>query len=216
MSLSGKQLRMPSKSRNGLLRWVERFLLGAGAVLVMYWGGFQAWAEHHRQTQVAAFEVDDSPDQSLWSPGRVEAFEHSLAVASDGPVGLLTIPSGLQVPIYDGASDLNLDRGVARIEGTADLDAMGNLAIAGHRDGFFRTLKDAAVGDRIELRTPSGVRVYEIEDMAVIEPNDVSVLRDTPDRALTLLTCYPFYFVGDAPQRFVVRAIAVNPQTADS
>jgi sortase A len=93
---------------------------------------------------------------------------------------------------------------------------MGNLAIAGHRDGFFRTLKDAAVGDRIELRTPSGVRVYEIEDMAVIEPNDVSVLRDTPDRALTLLTCYPFYFVGDAPQRFVVRAIAVNPQTADS
>ena len=83
----------------------------------------------------------------------------------------------------------------------------GNSGIAGHRDGFFRGLKDIARGDTIELDTLHGTDVYRVERTWIVEPEDVSVLDPTPEPALTLVTCYPFYFRGSAPQRFIVRAV---------
>ena len=98
-----------------------------------------------------------------------------------------------------GTDDRTLDRAVGHIEDTARPGTDGNSGIAGHRDGFFRGLKDIAPGDVIELDTLQGKDVYRVERTWVVNPEDVSVLDPTSTRALTLVTCYPFYFVGSAP-----------------
>jgi sortase A len=82
------------------------------------------------------------------------------------------------------------------------------MGIAGHRDGFFRGLKDVVLGDALELETTSGTQTYIIDSIKLVTPDDVSVLRNEPTSALTLVTCYPFYFVGSAPQRYIVHASA--------
>ena len=92
-----------------------------------------------------------------------------------------------------------------RDRGTPPLDAQGNTGIAAHRDGYFRVLKDVELGDVIEIETMSGVEQFRITDLLIVEPEDVYVLDPTTERSLTLVTCYPFYFVGSAPQRFIVR-----------
>ena len=123
---------------------------------------------------------------------------------------MLRIPKlRLEVPILPGTDDRTLDRAVGHIEDTAAPGADGNSGIAGHRDGFFRGLKDIAPGDVIELDTLDGKQIYRVERTWVVDPEDVSVLDPTPSRALTLVTCYPFYYVGPAPQRFIVRAVQV-------
>src|SRR5207344_2603970 len=113
----------------------------------------------------------------------------------------------LEVAVLPGTDDHTLDRGAGHIEDTPQPGAAGNSGIAGHRDGFFRGLQDIAAGDAIELDTLEGTHVYRVERTWVVEPEDVSVLDPTPTRALTLVTCYPFYFVGPAPKRFIVRAM---------
>jgi sortase A len=115
---------------------------------------------------------------------------------------------GIEVPVYDGADDFNLNRGVARISGTARIDRQGNLGIAGHRDGFFRGLKDIGVGDTIDLLTATGEVRYTVSSIVIVDPSDVSVLAPTEGATLTLVTCYPFYYVGHAPKRFIVKATA--------
>ena len=106
-----------------------------------------------------------------------------------------------------GTDDFTLNRAVGHIEDTAMPGTDGNSGIAGHRDGFFRGLKDVGPGDAIELETLRGKEVYHVERVWVVYPEDVSVLDATPTRSLTLVTCYPFYHVGPAPQRYIVRAV---------
>lgn len=149
------------------------------------------------------------PDQTLWSAQRIRAHAQSLEVPAGAPLGVMTIGRlGIQVPVYDGAHDLNLNRGVARIAGTARIDEPGNLGIAGHRDGFFRPLKDIAIDDHIELATPRGAVTYTVSAIDIVDPADAWVLAPTASRTVTLVTCYPFYFVGSAPKRFIVKAEA--------
>jgi len=111
--------------------------------------------------------------------------------------------------VLPGSDDHTLDRAVGYIEGTAPPGTNGNLGIAGHRDGFFRGLKDIAAGDLIEIDTMDGQDVYRVERTWVVNPDDVSVLDPTPTPALTLVTCYPFYFIGSAPLRYIVRAVRI-------
>jgi len=133
------------------------------------------------------------------------------------PSGVLSIPKlQLEVPVYDGTDDLTLNRGVGRIIGTARLGNAGNTGIAGHRDGFFRGLKDIAPGDRIDLVLPSQKSHYVVENIQITSPDDVSVLRPTPKASLTLVTCYPFYFVGSAPQRYIVIASLTGFEPSES
>jgi sortase A len=103
-----------------------------------------------------------------------------------------------------------MNRGVGHIAGSALPGDVGNVGIAGHRDGFFRALKDVKVGEIVELerQTSAGLRSdeYKVEKISVVEPTDVSVVASTSDATLTLVTCYPFYFVGSALQRYVVQA----------
>lgn len=144
-------------------------------------------------------------DFSLWSPGRVRAYRASLKEHPGRPLALLKIPRiHLVVPVFEGTDELTLNRGVGRIEGTALPGQPGNLGIAGHRDGFFRGLKNVSRGDRMELVEPRETATYVIDKIEIVTPKDVEVLRRGAASELTLVTCYPFYYVGSAPKRFIV------------
>jgi sortase A len=146
-------------------------------------------------------------DFSLWSEKRIAAFKESLHLRSDAPLAVLRIPViHLEVPVFEGADDWTLNRGVGRIAGTARPDEAGNIGIAGHRDGFFRGLKDVKLGDSIELATGKGSATYLVDSIQIVRPEDVQVLRARAEPTLTLATCYPFYYVGDAPQRYIIQA----------
>jgi sortase A len=99
-----------------------------------------------------------------------------------------------------------LNRGLGWIEGTSRPGEDGNVGIAGHRDGFFRALQDVGPGDVVELETAGSTRQYRVDSIQIVEPNAVHVLAPTDTAVLTLVTCYPFYHVGPAPQRFIVQA----------
>jgi sortase A len=116
----------------------------------------------------------------------------------------------IRVPVFEGTDDLTLNRGVGRIAGTAVPGVAGNIGIAGHRDGFFRGLKDIAVGDHIDLVMTTERTSYVVDQIEIVSPEDVAVLQPRATSSLTLVTCYPFYFVGDAPQRFIVHASIVS------
>jgi sortase A len=142
---------------------------------------------------------------ALWSEKRVTAYEESLAHQFGPVLGVLVIPRiGLKVPVFNGTDDLTLNRGVGRIIGTAQTGSNGNLGIAGHRDGFFRGLKDVRPGDDVDLQTVTDVFSYRVSDIEIVKPDDTKVLDDRTQPALTLVTCYPFYFAGAAPQRYIV------------
>ncbi|RLE20978.1 MAG: hypothetical protein DRJ65_17030 [Acidobacteria bacterium] len=154
--------------------------------------------------------ADAKVDTELWSPKRVDEYEDSLDVATGLPLALLSIPKiDLVVPVYEGTSDLILNRGLGRIVGTAQLGESGNCGIAGHRDGFFRKLKDIGPGDQIELQTISGDDTFIVENIKIVLPEQVEVLRQGEEDVITLVTCYPFYFVGSAPKRYIVRAVRI-------
>jgi len=154
----------------------------------------------------------EPPVQSSWSPGRSRAY----AAASTQhdpklPVAVLRIGRlNVEVPVYTDSTEHNLNRGAGLIEGTALPGSGGNVAIAAHRDGYFRALRNAAVGDIIDLESLAGRKSYRINELVIVEPTDLWPLHDTDVPMVTLVTCYPFYFVGSAPQRFIVRAVAVE------
>jgi sortase A len=159
--------------------------------------------------------LDSGVNFANWSIKRVQAYKESLLGNVAAPLAVLRIPKiHLEVPVFDGTDDTTLNRGVGRILGTAQLGASGNLAIAGHRDGFFRGLKNVARGDVIELARPGLSDFYVIERMQIVSPRDVSVLDSTAAPSLTLVTCFPFYFVGSAPQRYIVRASLRNSRAS--
>jgi len=147
------------------------------------------------------------PDTSTWSLQRIADYRetlHSKAL----PEAVLRIPKlKLEVPVYEGTSEITLNRGAGRIEGTAPIDGRnGNLGLAAHRDGFFRSLKDIAVGDSLFLDTIAATRQYRVTSVDIVDPKNVNVLKQTDQATVTLVTCYPFYYVGSAPKRFIVRA----------
>jgi sortase A len=185
---------------------IERLLWLGGMLSMSIFLGHLALAEMQRVNDLAAYQ--SQPDQSLWSPARIEAFNASLGADTSDVVGVFRIPRlDLEVPIYHGASDLHLDRGIAVIEGTALPGEAGNMGIAGHRDGYFRVLKDIEHGDEVQVSTHDGDHLYRVEKTMIVEPSAVEVLAPTDSPSVTLVTCYPFYFVGHAPQRFIVRAV---------
>jgi sortase A len=186
-----------------------------GLVGALCWGAFEINAAISMQQDLERFAAlrvvapqAAVPDQSLWSPTRVSAWHEALSEPTAAPLAVLRIPKlRLEVAVLPGTDDRTLNRAVGHIEDTAQPGADGNSGIAGHRDSFFRGLKDIAPGDTIELDTLQGTEVYRVERTWIVTPDDVSVLDPTPARSLTLVTCYPFYFVGSAPERFIVRAV---------
>ena len=164
------------------------------------------------EERLALLQREVPPDRSEWSSARVERYEASLAAPVEGAaLGRLEIPEvGLSVMVLDGTDEVILDRAVGRIEGTARPGEPGNLGIAGHRDGYFRGLRHLAEGDEITLTTLDGVARYRVERTLVVSPERVDVLAPSDEPILTLVTCFPFYYVGDAPERFIVQARQVR------
>jgi sortase A len=145
-------------------------------------------------------------DFSLWSSKRILNFQSALAQSSDPPSAMLRVPKiHLEVPVYEGTDELNLNRGVGRIIGTSKPGEPGNVGIAGHRDGFFRGLKDIQAGDAVELSTLQVTQQFVVDQIQIVKPDNVIVLADRGVPALTRVTCYPFYFIGDAPERYIVK-----------
>jgi len=161
------------------------------------------------QTPVPVLDVGVSqPDYNLWSPKRIGAYRDSLARQFTPAVAILRIPKlGVEVPVFDGTDEWVLNRGVGRIIGSTRVGESGNIGIAGHRDGFFRVLKDIAVGERMTLMSPSATTTYAVDQIEIVTPDDVSVLAPRSGPSVTLVTCYPFYHPGDAPQRFIVHGL---------
>lgn len=214
---------IPLKAR--VVRSVERILLITGAILLCAYVGVRLYGVIASRYIVASFQqnaaaglfssrTDSSTiarpagvDTSLWSDKRMRAYNESLSHAFGTPLAVLSIPKiHLEVPVFEGTDDVTLDRGAGRIAGTAHPGEAGNLGIAGHRDGFFRGLKDLKTGDEIKLALPEGEARYVIDQITVVTPQDVSVLQPRPVSSITLVTCFPFYFVGSAPERYIVSA----------
>jgi sortase A len=207
------------------VRGIERFLWGLGLAL----GGLYLLARgdgavmKRRALQTFAAERAAPPpevrlacavDTHLWSSQRIRDYQQSLAGEAVPALAVLRIPKiHLEVPVFDGTDDLTLNRGVGRIGGTARPGEAGNLGIAGHRDGFFRGLKDLGVGDEIALDTRGATELYRVSEVSIVDPSDTGVLDPTTEASITLVTCYPFYFVGSAPKRYIVRARRVVPES---
>jgi sortase A len=212
------------EARRRLLLLVEKTTWVFGLAGLVGWGAFHigaATSTRHDLERFAALQSvapqAGTPDQSLWSPNRVSAWRKALSDPAPAPLAVLRIPKiRLEAPVLPGTDDRTLDRAVGHIEGTAQPGTNGNSGIAGHRDGFFRGLKDITPGDTIELDTLQKKESYRVERTWVINPEDVSVLDPTSTRTLTLVTCYPFYYIGSAPRRFIVRAVLAGDKVAFS
>jgi sortase A len=160
---------------------------------------------------VQAAPATRTPDLSLWAPERIQAWRDAQKESSPPPLGVLRIPRlGIEAPVLEGTSEFVLNRGVGHIEDTPKPGGEGNSGLAGHRDGFFRGLKDIVAGDVLELETRTSVSRYRVDKTWIVDPDDVSVLDSTGTPAITLVTCYPFYFIGSAPRRFIVRALRTD------
>jgi len=222
--------------RKALLRIFESGFLTTGLILlatfilIRGWGDYQSWSDIRAFEQAVAFESAPSeraagkgarylpePDHTLWSSKRISDYHEGNKQRDDPPLAIMSIARlDLKVPVYDGTDEINLNRGAGRIKGTAWIDSPGNLGIAGHRDGFFRVLKDIEVGDNIEMLTHQGNTEFVVSSITIVDPTDVSVLAPTDDSSITLVTCYPFYFVGHAPKRYIVKGELVSNQVNQS
>jgi sortase A len=131
----------------------------------------------------------------------------AVAPLPEGLVGRLEITRlGISVMVIEGTTNTTLRRAAGHIEGTHLPGEPGNIGISAHRDTFFRPLRNVRGNDVVSVTTPAGNYRYRVVSTKVVEPDDVGVLKDSGSEVLTLVTCYPFYFVGAAPQRFIVRA----------
>ena len=201
-----------------ILRWTERTLLAVGLAFLALYAAARIHQVILSRVSVDEFEAQRSeksgrlstiktPDFHLWSVARIREYEKSLSSPQSQTLAVLRIPKiQLEVPVLDGTDEITLNRAVGLISGSALPGNGGNVGIAGHRDGFFRGLKDVEEGDEIELETLTGTQLYAVDSISIVSPDDVSVLSPRARPSLTLVTCYPFYFVGSAPQRYIVQA----------
>jgi sortase A len=192
--------------------------LGIGLVLVAVYA--VAMLHRHAGSMIALSTFDDPKDEAsavpnqgsaidfaLWSEKRIKAYRDSLAQIQGEPMAVLEIQRlRIKAPIFSGTGELVLNRGLGWIPGTAKPGSPGNSGVAGHRDGFFRALKDVVAGDAIELHDRQTRSTFRVDNIKIVFPEDVEVLYPRGGQTLTLVTCYPFYFAGDAPQRFIVQA----------
>lgn len=136
-------------------------------------------------------------------------------IADEGLIGELEVPRlGLKVAVVQGDSNRILRRAVGHLPSTVMPGEIGNVALAGHRDTFFRPLRKIGPGDAIVFKTYDGDFEYRVESVGVVSPGNVEVLKPTGARTLTLITCFPFSYVGAAPNRFIVRAIQLEPSVS--
>jgi len=195
-----------------VLRRLERALL-IGAVACATWV-YVTWKDATFYQLYAKNEMDHIAARELpadaWRPPIAEP-----ANRHDSLIGVLTIPSvDLSVAVVEGDDDRALRIAAGHLPDTPLPWEEGNSAFAGHRDGFFAPLKAVRGGDEISIATRHGTLRYRVVFMTIVGPDDLSVLGASSDADLTLITCYPFGYLGPAPQRFIVQAVRIAPSAA--
>jgi sortase A len=188
----------------GALRWIERALLLA-ALACLAWV-YATWRDAAVYQQRARGELRETMAAGEGTRG-AEPPEVSELIPRDSLVGVLDVPRlGLSVVVREGDEDQALKTAVGHLPDTPLPWHKGNAALAGHRDTFFRPLRNLRVGDAMRLATLHGTFEYRVRRTMVVEPGDLWVLHPAEGVSLTLITCYPFTYVGPAPKRFVVQA----------
>jgi sortase A len=220
MNLKIKRKRVIPKRTRSFLRWSGHFFTVIGILALSYVGFVLAYTKVYQVYLTRRFEqelkIGRQPTGSgvifSSSPIPPALSEADLArvesAASEGsPLGRIEIGTiGISAMILEGTDGKTLRQAVGHIPGTALPGQQGNVAIAGHRDTFFRGLRDIHKDDDITLTTLNGTFRYRVDSTQVVEPEDIAVLNHSDDAILTLVTCYPFFFVGPAPKRFIVHA----------
>lgn len=199
---------MNGPARGSVIRWLPRLLALVGLVCLGWVGLVTLQAVRYDRRQRATWEQERA---AASSSGATIIADASSAVSYGGVIGILDIPRlGFSELVAEGDGDDVLRVAIGHLPDTPLPWQPGNSAIAGHRDGHFRPLKDIRVGDRIRLATRQGDLDYVLRETRIVAPDDLSVLRPTGTRTLTLITCYPFSFIGKAPKRFIIVADAVD------
>jgi sortase A len=198
MNVRGSAPKKDRRTSALILRGACYFFLTAGILALGYAGYVVADAHAYQAIEKSRFE-------------NVRRSEGVHPVTEGGVLGEMDVPRlGLQAMVVQGDSPKILRRAVGHMPGTPLPWEPGNVALAGHRDGFFRPLRNIRSGDAITLKTVHGDFQYEVESTEVVPASDVRVLEASSGHTLTLITCFPFYYVGSAPNRFVVRARGVG------
>ncbi len=201
MRFATKKEMFPTRVQR-LLRWSQRLFFMTGILALGYVGftlvGARLYQVSAKRSLGSQIQAEEAHTQTQLKP----------AVKKGDVLGRIDIPRlGISVAVLQGTSSRILRLGAGHIEGTPLPGETGNSGIAGHRDTFFRQLKDIRKDDEIQLQTATGLFRYDVEWAKVVEPGDTTVLEpSTIENTLTLVTCYPFYFIGPSPKRFVVRA----------
>ena len=195
------------------LWWVERGLIAVGGALALYCAAILVEARFHQTAPIAPPPLVVTQTALPGDSGDARAA--SVPVPAAGTMlGRLQAPSvKLSTVVLEGSDDATLSRGSGHIEDTPFPGQPGNVGIAGHRDTTFRALRHIHIGDALEFATADRLYRYRISKTMIVGPDDVYVLDPTEAPALTLVTCYPFEFVGHAPRRFIVRAELVGEET---
>ena len=234
MKLTIKRRMFPTRTQS-FLRGSRYLFFIVGILALAYCGYVLLDAKLYQANQARRFQeelktsqsnANPEPPGTLPLPPLEEA--NPATVESLGPTDSNPSPLGrieistidLSAMILEGVDRRTLRRAVGHIPGTPLPGQPGNVALAGHRDTFFRALRNIHEGDEITLQTVSGLYRYRVDFTKVVDPDEMRVLDNSDDAILTLVTCYPFSFVGPAPKRFIVRAhkleaTAVGPASAD-
>jgi len=213
-------------TRKNILLWIERGLLATGVALGAWCAAVLLEARFHNSIPI---NTQQSPVNNLVVtqtavpvlPGDAGDKRASTlaapAPAAGALLGRLEAPSvHMSAVVLEGSDDGTLSRGAGHIEDTPFPGQSGNIGIAGHRDTVFRPLRNIKVGDPLALTTANRTYRYRVSKTLIVGPDDVYVLDPTKDPTLTLVTCYPFSYVGSAPKRFIVRAALGKPSPSPS
>jgi sortase A len=186
---------------NSFLRWSRNVFLIIGSFALSYTGYVLLDARLYQADRTLQFE------QALKGTNLARTGSPGIAGREGSLLGRIEISQiGLTAMILEGTNEGTLQRAVGHVQGTPLPGQRGNVALAGHRDTIFRGLRKIRPNDEITLTTLSGSYRYRVDSTRVVSPEDVEVLDAASDDILTLVTCYPFSFVGSAPKRFIVRA----------
>jgi LPXTG-site transpeptidase (sortase) family protein len=176
-----------------------------------------ALSDNEVATAMEAEEVEapwfaySAPDQSDWSKKRISRFALVDYQALGEPVAMISIPDlEVSVPVFPDTTPFALEAGAAWVSGTSSPSEAGNMAVAGHRDSFFRSLEGIPLGTPILLATTESEQIYIVDSVDIVDALDIRPLDATDSTRLTLITCHPFRYHGFAPDRYIVRAVLVN------
>lgn len=198
------------------MRFLEVMMWTLGTMLIIGFLSLRADGESERLDGIEQLTLSRESLRAPQPPRAQNSMPEPVVAADPAPAPAITEKPvlavlriarlSLEVPVKYGTSEAVLRGGAGLIEGTAPPDAAGNVGIAAHRDTFFRPLEDVARGDLIEVETTTGFRSFRVITLSIVRPDQVSVLENTGANRLTLVTCYPFRYFGNAPLRFIVGA----------